>query len=81
MQSQASRAAGDDSYLALQREEVLEVIELDVCFGRHDGLFVRYDLSIDRGMPKKEEGMNRQTYRPILQRFSSVIDGEVEVRR
>jgi len=35
METQSSRATGDDGYLAIEREDALEALELDVCFSGH----------------------------------------------
>jgi len=35
METQTSAAAGHDCDLPIEREDALEVVQLDVCFGRH----------------------------------------------
>jgi hypothetical protein len=41
METKTSRSACDDCYFAIEREDALEVVELDVGFGGHDGCMIR----------------------------------------
>ena len=36
VKTQTTRSARDDCYFAIEGEDALEVVELDVGFGRHD---------------------------------------------
>lgn len=49
MQTQTSASASDNGYFALEGKERLEVLELNVCFGRH-GVEIMQDRRDEGGM-------------------------------
>lgn len=80
VESQASRAAGDDGYFAIEREDVLEVIELDVSCGRHGcwlcGVMQRVERDRERERLRQREeirGISNTTLRVYMKEEESLL--------
>lgn len=59
VQSQASRPAGHNGHLPLEREDVAEILELDVRFCRHGGCCVETKTAVEE---KKVLKVNEYDY-------------------